>query len=100
MLFCYTWTGGQKHGYSQQCTKNQKSKEKKEKQKIGSQLLSLSKEEAQPEIRSQVCLSRFSNESSNLIGKSYPGSWGLIFESVRAYNSICKNDHDYSTRWV
>lgn len=63
-------------------TKNQK---KKRKQKIGSQLLFLSTEEAQPEIRSQICSSRSSNESSRLIGKSYPGSWGLIFESVRAH---------------
>ena len=60
-------------------------KQKKKKQKIGSQLLFLSKEEAQPEIRSQIYLSHFSNESSRLIGKSYPESWGLIFESVRAH---------------
>ena len=40
----------------------------KQQQKIGSQLLFLSKEEARPEIGSEICLSRFSNESSGLEG--------------------------------
>ena len=68
MLFCNTWTGGQKHGYSQQCTKIKR----KKKQKIGFQLLFLSKEEA---IRCAV-------------------------ENDRKYDDLCMGATGYKTSWV